>query len=606
MNTSLNIYAVLFAATTLLLTWFAFRKAAWVAYLVAISAAITAIFGLAFFITYGMNAYAVILFLTSAIGFVSFLVLKASQGRFRATANSGEPDYMSLRDYEAKLPRYTFKDVVGMDALKKELLKNIDSVLTEGKNGFLFHGAPGTGKTFIAEALAGEISRRRRVKFMSINFSDLESRWQGQAVEQIRKLFIDAREQGPVVLFVDEAESAMGSRISDGTSGGTSHTSKVNTFLSEINNCRNANESGIILIAATNFLDRIDQAVLRDGRFDFKTEITAPDAKARLNLIYRRCPSDCLFAAAMNEHAANAAEQASNRWEGFNIPRLQNIIDEAAKLARKSPKQEEGKYIITFDMLMKALRTVQGSLGDITPESTKSLDELGFDEDIRTRLQSLSRRMTDIARIEAMGGSVPKGVLFGGPAGTGKSAVAKALAKSSGWAFKATSGNALLNDHTNKLLDEVLAKASELRPCIVFIDEADDIIMDRASNPYGRSATNKLLEAMDGQKSYPDVMFIAATNFPEGLDSAAVRGGRFSEKFEFSTPSESTLVMIIRSFMASKKMAPWHSEFTPEAAAKILNGMSPANANDCMQKAINLVITSGRSKIMLSDLEAVL
>lgn len=512
------------------------------------------------------------------------------------TKAAGGSEYLANQEYRA--PKIGFNDVVGMLELKAKLNKQADEIFQNGKNGILFHGAPGNGKTMMAEAFAGELQRRMtgnsKVAFMSVSMATLASRWINQTTEQLNNLFAQAsmaaQQNGYCVLFLDEIDSILVSREHI-SSGDSEVTQQVNAMLTLLVNYRDIKTHGILIIGATNHLDKLDSAAIREGRFDFKTEITPPDEEARIAILTAKAKAAPL--------PLEVAKRAAGRWEGFGVARLAHVGEQAAKLASSGARNE-----VSFDDLMAALRDAQGCKGLNLPENTASLDELHFDEELTSSLKGLARRMTKIAEIEAMGGSVPRGVLFFGPPGTGKTAVAKALAKSSGWAFLSTTGQRLMND-TNEF-DRLITKASDLRPCIVFIDEADDILADRATNPHGKSATNNLLALMDGDRALKDVMFVAATNFEDALDAAAVRGGRFAEHYEFRRPTEDALVSIIRAFMASKANAPWSPEFTPEAAAAILKDFSPADAKDRMQKAINRVVANlGEEKIALADLEAV-
>lgn len=516
----------------------------------------------------------------------------------RKSLNANEDGSNPLATVDAVAPRYTFADVDGMDTLKAKLIENANAIINNGKNGILFHGLPGNGKTFIAEAFAGEVAKltgkRKRVAFMPVSMSTLTSRWVGQTTEQVRNLFTQARaaarRDGACVLFIDEIDSLLINRENvlnaDSEKGGL-----VNSMLTLLNDYRDFKRHGIFIVAATNFMDRLDSSAIREGRFDFKTEIAAPDEKARVSLLVKNAKDAAL--------TTEVAEMAARRWEGFGVARMKHVGELAGKIAKK-----DGRKAVSFADLMTALREAQGCKGSNLPENTPSLEQLSFDNELGGNLTKLARRLTNVAEIEAKGGTIPKGVLFYGPPGTGKTAVAKSLAVSSGWAFLSTSGNSLMNNSDE--FENMITKAADIRPCIVFIDEADDILADRATNPYGKSATNNLLALMDGDRVLQDIMFVAATNFEKNLDAAAIRGGRFSEHFEFTTPGENALVSIIRKFMNSKKNAPWAVEFTPEAAAAILNGLAPADANDRMQKAINRVVSeSSGDKITLDDLRAV-
>lgn len=494
--------------------------------------------------------------------------------------------------YSPRKPEYTFKDVHGMTSLKAQLLEVVEKNKKDKKNGILLSGDPGNGKTFIAEALAGEL----KWGFMPITISDIESRWTGQSTEQLKAVFDAAVRCAPLILFFDECDSMLRDRST--MMGGSNDESlkKANTFLTAINDIRR--HKNIIVMAATNYRDNLDGAVTRDGRFDFKIEIKNPDGEARRGLLEQ-------FSKGV-EFEEGVLDRLVKRWEGFSVVRMKSI---AEKIADNAKAQGRGK--VGVKEAMAALRSIQGSSGAILPEGTPSLKDLRFDPEQRAKLVSLAKRMEDIEEVERLGGQIPKGVIFWGPPGTGKTAVAKALAMTSGWAFLPTSGNDLLSGD-GKVIDDLIKKASDLRPCIVFIDEAENALGDRSTNRYGSAITNKILAVTDGVGSLHDVMFVAGTNHPDQLDAAIVRGGRFSEHFEFTKPKEDTVLLMVKEWIEDKASGtPFHPEFTPEVVAKHLEGMAPADIKDKLQQAVNagvgrMLSEGGVEQIMLSDLQAVL
>jgi transitional endoplasmic reticulum ATPase len=237
--------------------------------------------------------------------------------------------------------------------------------------------------------------------------------------------------------------------------------------------------------------------------------------------------------------------------------------------------------------LRRALRTVQGRAGSLPPD-TPSLEALTLVPAQRTQLESLARRMRHAAQIEARGGSVPTGVLFAGPPGTGKTLAARALARSSECAFLSTCGADLVAD--SERVDRLLRDARDMRPCIVFIDEADDVLGQRQNAvPAVALLTNKLLTAMDGAGgANRDVLWIAATNHPEHLDAAVLR--RLVEKLSFMPPDADALEGFISNWLAKKPMVRLARGLNPANLAAALQGLSIAHTQEVLQQAVNAAI----------------
>lgn len=496
---------------------------------------------------------------------------------------------------KAEFTKSNFGSITGMEGLKerlgaayKEMLQSVATNGADKRNGILLYGEPGNGKTFFAESLAGQIGW----PIIKCTFGDVNSRWVGETTENVMQLFKDAIEQAPCVLFIDEIDALLVKR--DQITQAESETGKtVNAILTKLVEVR---DHQVLVVAATNYMDRLDSAAIREGRFDYKVEVPPPDLAARKGLLQNELRKH-VPAATVDQ---DAIDRVALRWEGFSVSRIKAVAFEAAKLVKTE------KRAIDFDCLAAALRSVQGSLGVRLPENTKSIAQMQFDDDVRVTLNGLAVRMRDIDEIERMGGSVPTGVLFYGPPGTGKTATVRALAKSSGWALLTTSGQDLSSSDSK--IDEIYTMARNIRPCIVFIDEADDILANRQTS-WNRSLTNKVLSVIDGAggKSH-DILWVAATNHPESIDSAALRGGRFTEKIEFRLPSVKVVEEFVRTW-DEKNPAELDSLLTHERIASLLHGQAIANIEAIMQAAVNNMISrtsmSGDERVVMQgDIEA--
>lgn len=479
-----------------------------------------------------------------------------------------DPNTTPIR-FVAKKSRHTFSDVSGMYELVERLKETSGDLRSNRGNGILLFGEPGNGKTFFAECLAGEM----QVPMITLTYGLLASGFINVGTENLMKALADARRQAPCLFFFDEVDSLLSAR--HGNANRSEESDRMcNVLLTELVDMR---KSGVYFVAATNFVDNLDAAAIREGRFDYKIEVPNPDLDARLNMI-----SQPIERAKM-EIDLDVLYSVAGRWEGFSVARIKQVVAETVRKATK-----EQYYEIDVAYLMAVLREVQGRAGSL-PESAMSLDQLVLSADQRETLGGLVMRLSKIEDIEKLGGSVPRGVLFWGPPGTGKTVTAMALAKSSGWAFLSTSGNDLLSN--DKAVDKLMRQASDLRPCIVFIDEADDVFSHRGANPGITLLTNKLLAAMDGTKGrVPDVLFVAATNHYDNFDPAALRGGRFTEKVEFRNPGGNEIIRHISSWQEKLRM-PLAKSCTTEVIADLLEGKSNSDVREILQAAVNIAAT---------------
>lgn len=549
-----------------------------------------------------LGTYTGILFIIAVASYSDLMFV--SRGKSPAPASGDSSGGLILLN--ERKPEIAFKDVSGMAAMKQDLMdayrdhQQSSKGGKEAKNGVLLSGDPGNGKTFIAEAFAGELGWN----FSAFNIGDLASAWVGVKVSRVNAIFAEAMKAENLVLFFDECDSMLSSRDSmmGGNAADEDNKNLVNAFLTGMTNIRR--HKNVIAIAATNYRDKLDGAAVREGRFDFKIEIPNPDAEARRGLL-EKFSKDKEWQPVIPE---DVMKRLVRRWEGFSVSRIRSIAEKILKAAKAQGRKE-----VSLEDAFLALRQVQGSAGDQVKEDTPTLKDgrLHFDPEMKAKLINLASRLENIDEVERLGGTVPKGAIFWGPPGTGKTAVAMSLARTSGWAFLATTGSDLLADNGTGI-DGIIKKARDLRPCIVFIDEAEEALGDRSNSRYGSIVTNKLLAVTDGTKALHDVLFIAATNHPDKLDQAITRGGRFSEHFEFKKPEENTVLLMVREWITSKKgTTPFHEEFTPEAVSQHLNGMAPSDIKEALQQAVNtgvgrIMSGEGEEAIILKDLHAVL
>jgi cell division protease FtsH len=230
--------------------------------------------------------------------------------------------------------RVTFNDVAGVEEAKQEL-EEIIAFLKDPKKftrlggripkGVLLVGAPGTGKTLLARAIAGEAG----VPFFSISGSDFVEMFVGVGASRVRDLFVQGKKQAPCIIFIDEID-AVGRHRGAGLGGGHDEREQtLNQLLVEMDGFE-ANE-GVILIAATNRPDVLDPALLRPGRFDRRVVVPRPDVRGReeiLKVHSRRVPMD----ESVDIH------KLARSTPGFSGADLENLVNEAALLAARKNK----------------------------------------------------------------------------------------------------------------------------------------------------------------------------------------------------------------------------------------------------------------------------
>ncbi len=221
-----------------------------------------------------------------------------------------------------------FKDVAGLDEEKEELIEIVDFLKKPEKfskmgakipKGVLLYGKPGTGKTLIAKAIAGEAD----VPFISMSGSEFIEMFAGLGASRVRKLFDKARKLSPCIVFIDEID-AIGARRTSNSGAETENNQTLNQLLVEMDGF--SSEETIIVLAATNRPEMLDKALLRPGRFDRQITIPVPDLKGRLDILKIHSEDKRL---SDDVNLESIAEDTA----GFTGAELANILNEAAIIA---------------------------------------------------------------------------------------------------------------------------------------------------------------------------------------------------------------------------------------------------------------------------------
>ena len=274
---------------------------------------------------------------------------------FSKLGNGGQNKAFEFSKSRAKIEgdiKVRFADVAGCDEEKEEVKEIIDYLKSPTKfsemgaripKGMLMVGPPGTGKTLLAKAVAGEAN----VPFFSISGSDFVEMFVGTGASRVRDMFKKAKQAAPCIVFIDEID-AVGRQRGAGMGGGNDEREQtLNQLLVEMDGM--AENTGIVIIAATNRPDVLDPALLRSGRFDRQITVSLPDKKGR---------TEILEVHARNKKLAPGVslENLAKRTPSFSGADLENVLNEAAILAVR-----EGRKEITMDDLDEAIdRVIMG------------------------------------------------------------------------------------------------------------------------------------------------------------------------------------------------------------------------------------------------------
>ena len=275
--------------------------------------------------------------------FMLFIGGPQSQGKGTMPFGKSKARMLTANDRN----KVTFKDVAGIDEEKEELQEIVDFLKNPKKytdmgaripKGVLLVGGPGTGKTLLAKAVAGEAG----VPFFIISGSDFVEMFVGVGASRVRDLFEEAKRNAPCIVFIDEID-AVGRQRGAGLGGGHDEREQtLNQMLVEMDGF-SANE-GVIVLAATNRPDVLDKALLRPGRFDRQIVVPVPDVKAREQILEVHARKKKLADDVdLNIIAKNTS--------GFTGADLENILNEAALLAARREKQEIGEREIEDAMV---------------------------------------------------------------------------------------------------------------------------------------------------------------------------------------------------------------------------------------------------------------
>ena len=479
--------------------------------------------------------------------------------------SAGPQQQISLR-----VPELHFADIGGLEAEKQQIRELVESRMHPGqyskygvvRNGILLYGPPGSGKTFLAEATAGEFG----LPFHRVLAGDLISMWMGDTEKRIRAEFDDAAKRAPVLLFFDEVDSLVASRQPLGAGGdpggaGRSFNSATTAFMEMMTKHRDV--PGLVLMLATNKLEGLDEAVVREGRIDLEIRVDLPDEATRLEVLDRQLEKRPWRRFDLREFARKMA--------GASPAKIRALVDKAATFAAA-----EGRKIEERD-LRRAIEQTGGK--DRPLFEPVGWSDLVLEEDVERDVRMLVRLLNEPRLAEEMHVPIPTGVLLVGPTGTGKTTIGRLIATQTNRSFYAITPADILGRYTGDSVKQVaglFSRAKGHSPSLIFVDEMD-ALLPQASVSLGQhdvQVVDQFLIEISSLQSENNIFLVGATNRPEVIDPRVLRGGRFSEKIKIGLPGRERREKLLRMYLGPVQL---ETGLETGLISGLMEGFAPAD-----------------------------
>ena len=465
-----------------------------------------------------------------------------------------------------------YDDVGGMGDTIRQLREMVELPLrypelftrlgVDPPKGVLLHGPPGTGKTRLAKAVANE----SEASFFTINGPEIMGSAYGESEKRLREVFEEAAKASPSIVFIDEIDSIAPKRTQVHGEAEKRLVAQLLTLMDGLHA-----RSSIVVIAATNRPDAIDEALRRPGRFDREIVIGVPDEAGRREIIgihTRGMPLGegvDLDELARTTHGFVGADLAALSREAA-IEAVRRIMPQLDLEAQTIPPEVLESLSVTRDDFLWALKRVQPSAMREVMVQVPNIGwaDIGGLDDAQLKLrEGVELPLRNPQAFHRLGIRPAKGFLLYGPPGTGKTLLAKAVAKEAEANFISIKSSDLLSKwygESEQQISRLFARARQVAPCVIFIDEIDSLVPARGTSNVGEPqvtarVVNTILAEMDGMEELNSVVLIGATNRPALVDPALLRPGRFDELVYVGTPDAKGREHILRIHTAKMPLA---------------------------------------------------